>query len=93
MAIIGHAWGGRLVSLILGTIFAVIGFFFIAWCLAVIGDAQGYRKVFGFSVVSTMLAIDLALLDAVELFFMKTQARLIIFRGDFISTYSWPCLL
>lgn len=59
LAIIGDAWGGRLLSLILGTIFAVLGFFFIAWCLAVIGDAQGYRKVFGFNVVSTVLGVGL----------------------------------
>ncbi|PSN71802.1 hypothetical protein BS50DRAFT_235928 [Corynespora cassiicola Philippines] len=47
LSIIGNAWGARVVSVIVGTILGVIGFFFIAWCLAKIGDAQGYRKVLG----------------------------------------------
>ena len=41
----------RLVSLILGVIFAVLGFVFVGWCLAKIGEAEGERVVFGNRVV------------------------------------------
>ncbi|KAH7126580.1 hypothetical protein B0J11DRAFT_281027 [Dendryphion nanum] len=67
LTIIGHAWGGRLLSLIMGTIFAVIGFFFIAWCLAVIGDAKGTRKVFGFNVERLHFDIFLALFAVIHI--------------------------
>ncbi|GKT40565.1 uncharacterized protein ColSpa_00746 [Colletotrichum spaethianum] len=40
----------QIVSLILGIILGVIGFFFIAWCLAVIGQSEGRRKVLGIMV-------------------------------------------
>lgn len=39
--------------LIVNIIFGVIGFIFIAWCLAKIGDVQGYRRVLGVRVVSS----------------------------------------
>jgi len=42
----------RLVWFYLGSILAVIGFFFVAWCLAAIGEARGQRKVLGVHVVS-----------------------------------------
>ncbi|WYZ42432.1 hypothetical protein EsH8_VI_000131 [Colletotrichum jinshuiense] len=42
----------QVASFILGIILGVIGFFFIAWCLAVIGQAEGRRKVLGIMVVS-----------------------------------------
>jgi hypothetical protein len=34
-------------NLIINTIFAVLGFFFVAWCLKEIGNASGYRRVLG----------------------------------------------
>ncbi|KAK6213489.1 hypothetical protein QIS74_09491 [Colletotrichum tabaci] len=37
----------RVAGFIIGIILGVIGFFFIAWCLAVIGQAEGRRKVLG----------------------------------------------
>ncbi|GJC83305.1 hypothetical protein ColLi_06143 [Colletotrichum liriopes] len=40
----------QVASFILGIILGVIGFFFIAWCLAVIGQAEGRRKVLGIMV-------------------------------------------
>jgi hypothetical protein len=52
LSIIGHAFGGRVLSLVIGSVLAVLGFLFIAWCLATIGDAKGYRKVLGLRVVS-----------------------------------------
>lgn len=52
LAIIVDAYGGRLVSMIVGIILAVIGFLFIAWCLATIGEAKGRRRVLGIMVVS-----------------------------------------
>lgn len=47
------AYGGSIAGLVFSSIFAVIGFFFVAWCLARIGEAQGTRKVFGISMVRT----------------------------------------
>jgi hypothetical protein len=41
----------RLVSVILGSILAVIGFLFVGWCLAKIGEAEGVRLVMGSRVV------------------------------------------
>jgi hypothetical protein len=55
LSIVGHAFGGRVLSLVLGSVFAVLGFLFIAWCLATIGDAKGVRKVLGLKVVSSSL--------------------------------------
>ncbi|KAF4892275.1 hypothetical protein CGCF415_v013055 [Colletotrichum fructicola] len=47
LSIVRDIIAGRVVSWIIGIILAVLGFFFIAWCLAVIGQAEGRRKVFG----------------------------------------------
>ncbi|KAL0938449.1 uncharacterized protein CTRU02_205059 [Colletotrichum truncatum] len=38
---------GNVAGWIIGIILAILGFFFIAWCLAVIGQAEGRRKVLG----------------------------------------------
>jgi hypothetical protein len=51
--VIYSAYGGLIASLIVGSILGVIGFFFIAWCLATIGEAQGKRRVLRMMVVST----------------------------------------
>ncbi|KAK5131530.1 hypothetical protein LTR08_000857 [Meristemomyces frigidus] len=45
LSIIHRGYGGLLTTVIIGSIVAVIGFFFIAWCLATIGEARGVRKV------------------------------------------------
>ncbi|KAK8123937.1 hypothetical protein PG999_003855 [Apiospora kogelbergensis] len=45
--IVRDALGGRIVSVIIFSILGVLGFFFIAWCLAQIGEARGRRKVLG----------------------------------------------
>jgi len=47
LSIVRRAYGGYVVSLAVGLILAVVGFLFIAWCLAVIGEARGSRKVCG----------------------------------------------
>ncbi|KAK8076934.1 hypothetical protein PG996_003104 [Apiospora saccharicola] len=44
--------GFEIGSFIIQCIFDVLGFFFIAWCLARIGDAVGERRVMGTLVVS-----------------------------------------
>jgi hypothetical protein len=41
----------HLISLILGVIFGILGFLFVGWCLAKIGEAEGVRVVFGTRVV------------------------------------------
>lgn len=38
--------------LIINIVFGVVGFIFIAWCLAKIGEVQGYRRVLGVRAVS-----------------------------------------
>jgi hypothetical protein len=48
MPLIGMNVGSFLVH----TILAVLGFFFVAWCLAKIGEATGTRRVFGMDFVS-----------------------------------------
>ncbi|KAK9795114.1 hypothetical protein SCARD494_05185 [Seiridium cardinale] len=42
-------YGGNIGGLIVGSILAVLGFFFIAYCLAGIGSVQGSRRVMGIS--------------------------------------------
>ena len=37
----------NIASIVVDTILGVLGFWFIAWCLATIGDAVGERRVFG----------------------------------------------
>ncbi|KAK6066610.1 hypothetical protein SCUP515_10554 [Seiridium cupressi] len=44
-------YGGNIGGLIVGSILAVLGFFFIAYCLAGIGSVQGSRRVMGISAV------------------------------------------
>ncbi|KAJ4295010.1 hypothetical protein N0V90_007018 [Kalmusia sp. IMI 367209] len=48
--IVWSAVRAQIVGLIIAIILSIIGFFFIAWCLAKIGEAQGYRKVLGLRV-------------------------------------------
>lgn len=52
ISLLYSSYGGRIASLVIGTIIAAIGFLFIAWCLAVIGEAEGQRTVLGVHVVS-----------------------------------------
>lgn len=49
-----RAYSGSIGGMVVGSILAVLGFLFVAWCLARIGEAQGTRKVFGANVVSTI---------------------------------------
>ncbi|KAF6821747.1 hypothetical protein CMUS01_11360 [Colletotrichum musicola] len=50
LSIVRDIIASQIVSLIIGIILAVIGFLFIAWCLACIGQAEGRRKVLGIMV-------------------------------------------
>ncbi|KAF2681812.1 hypothetical protein K458DRAFT_371751 [Lentithecium fluviatile CBS 122367] len=47
LGVIKNAFGMRIVSLILGIILGILGFLFVGWCLAQIGEAKGVRVVFG----------------------------------------------
>ena len=42
----------NVLAIIIYAILAVLGFWFVTWCLAIIGDAVGERKVFGKLIVS-----------------------------------------
>ncbi|KAI1455629.1 hypothetical protein F4805DRAFT_435574 [Annulohypoxylon moriforme] len=55
LGIIFRAYSNAIVGTIIGSILAAIGFIFIAWCLASIGEAKGTRKVLGTSVVSAAM--------------------------------------
>ncbi|KAI1442583.1 hypothetical protein F5Y02DRAFT_395918 [Annulohypoxylon stygium] len=50
LGVIYSAYSNSIVGTIIGSILAAVGFVFIAWCLATIGEAKGTRKVFGMSV-------------------------------------------
>lgn len=52
LSVMFRAYGGYIVSMALGVILGVLGFFFIAYCLALIGEVQGRRKVMGVLLVS-----------------------------------------
>lgn len=52
LGIFRNSYGSILVSAIVGTILTILNFFFIGWCLAKIGEAEGQRRVFGKLVVS-----------------------------------------
>ncbi|KAK1987280.1 hypothetical protein LZ30DRAFT_580349 [Colletotrichum cereale] len=47
VGVIGDVAHNRVVGAVLGIVLGVLGFLFIAWCLAVIGQAEGRRKVLG----------------------------------------------
>ncbi|KAL6360677.1 hypothetical protein LRP88_06384 [Fusarium phalaenopsidis] len=47
LGIVRNSYGSVLVSVIVGTILTILNFFFIGWCLAKIGEAEGQRRVFG----------------------------------------------
>lgn len=53
LGILFRAYSGSIGGMAIGSIFAVFGFLFVAWCLARIGEAQGARRVFGLNVVRT----------------------------------------
>jgi uncharacterized membrane protein (UPF0136 family) len=52
LSIIRGFVGGLVVWSIVNIILGVLVFFFIAWCLAVIGEAKGRRKALGVTIVS-----------------------------------------
>ncbi|KAK3385450.1 hypothetical protein B0H63DRAFT_560055 [Podospora didyma] len=45
--IIFHAYGSKIVSIIVGLTLGVLGFVIIGWCLAVIGEAKGTHRTCG----------------------------------------------
>ncbi|KAI1372547.1 hypothetical protein F4677DRAFT_247507 [Hypoxylon crocopeplum] len=45
-----RAYSGSIGGMVVGSILAVLGFLFVAWCLAHIGEATGTWKVFGINV-------------------------------------------
>ncbi|KAK6851494.1 hypothetical protein PG995_011619 [Apiospora arundinis] len=59
--IVRSALGGHIVSVVIYSILGVLGFFFIAWCLATIGEARGRRKVLGIMVGRMHFDIFLAI--------------------------------
>lgn len=50
--VFAYATESRTVVIVLTVTIGVIGLFFVAWCLAVIGEARGERKVHGARIVS-----------------------------------------
>ncbi|KAK1964124.1 hypothetical protein LY78DRAFT_583212 [Colletotrichum sublineola] len=50
LGVVGGIAHDRVLGAILGIVLGVVGFLFIAWCLAVIGQAEGRRKVLGIMV-------------------------------------------
>ncbi|KAK2000596.1 hypothetical protein LX36DRAFT_747516 [Colletotrichum falcatum] len=62
VAVVGDAARDRVLGAVLGAVLGVVGFLSVAWCLAVIGQAEGRRKVLG--VMVTRLHFDLFLLVA-----------------------------
>lgn len=52
LTVIGAVRGGNIAAIVIYAILAVLGFWFVAWCLAIIGDAVGERKVLGKLIVS-----------------------------------------
>ena len=73
-------------GLIVAIILAIVGFFFVAWCLATIGNASGHRKVLG--VVMGRLGFDMFLLTMfllhVGIFFVT-----VFFNLSIISLVIW----
>lgn len=55
LGIVRDALWGHFVSVVIFSILAVLGFFFIAWCLAQIGQVRGRRRVLGVMVVSSYM--------------------------------------
>ncbi|KAK0648991.1 hypothetical protein B0T16DRAFT_456443 [Cercophora newfieldiana] len=47
LTIIWQGYGGRVLSMVLGIIFGVVGFWLVAGWLGIIGSAEGRRRVFG----------------------------------------------
>lgn len=45
--LVAYAIGRRWVSVAVWTVLGILGFAFIAWCLAVVGECRGVRKVLG----------------------------------------------
>lgn len=49
LGLVFSLYGGSIGGFVIGTVFTVLGFFFIAYCLAGIGNVQGTRRVLGIS--------------------------------------------
>lgn len=52
LAVVSAILAMNIAAIVIYVVLAIIGFWFIAWCLAVIGDAQGERRVLGRLIVS-----------------------------------------
>lgn len=50
-------------GIVIYSVLAVLGTWFIAWCLVQIGDATGERRVFGKLIVSTALKLFTEITD------------------------------
>ncbi|KAI0108103.1 hypothetical protein F4814DRAFT_426833 [Daldinia grandis] len=50
LSIVFDAYNNFISGMVIGIIFAILGFLFISWCLARIGEAEGTRRACGMSV-------------------------------------------
>ncbi|KAF2184226.1 hypothetical protein K469DRAFT_688728 [Zopfia rhizophila CBS 207.26] len=106
LSVVGNAWGSAIVSFVLGSILAVLGFLFIAWCLAKIGEAQGHRRVLGMRVgrwqfdIFLLICAVIHVLMLVGYFFGFTGVKLsstwtlmwlIIFTAAWVATWVPEC--
>ncbi|KAK8108459.1 hypothetical protein PG984_014260 [Apiospora sp. TS-2023a] len=66
LGIVRDALWGHFVSVVIFSILAVLGFFFIAWCLAQIGEVRGRRRVLGIMVGRWHFDIFLALFGVIH---------------------------
>lgn len=55
MTIIYRGYGGKVLSMVLGILFGVVGFWTVAGWLGIVGSAEGRRRVWGIQWVSFLL--------------------------------------
>ncbi|KAK8022051.1 hypothetical protein PG993_012818 [Apiospora rasikravindrae] len=67
LGIVRDALAAHVVSVIVYSILAVLGFFFIAWCLAMIGEVRGRRRVLGVMVGRWHFDIFLAVVGIIHI--------------------------
>ena len=51
LSVVSSAGNGRIAAAVIYALLGVLGIWFIAWCLATIGDAKGERRVVGLMIV------------------------------------------
>ena len=54
LTLVMAVFSNNIAAIVIYAILAVLGFWFVAWCLALIGDAGGERKVLGRVVVGVL---------------------------------------